>query len=443
MAGGTFISQNKIRPGVYINFEGVAKPLSSEGSRGVVTMPLAMSWGDTITELFSTDLADGKSLAKIGYTIYDAEAQVYKEALKNCYKAIIYRVDTGGVKASASAAPLTATAKYAGIVGNRISVKVIANGSAFDVITYVDGKQKDKQLATTVAQLVDNEWVDFSGTGNLVASSGITLTGGTNGTVSDATYTTYMNAIQSYAWNTMGIPVENDGIHADVMAFIAGLRANQGRRVQVVLYNVVGADNEGVINVAQGYATADETVSPATFVAYVAGLTAGAIVNQSNTYHVIPGAVSIVYPVGVTPYTNADIEEKLQAGQFILSTRQDGAVVVEQDINTFHTFIATKGYAFSKNRVIRVLDEINNGLSLMFEKAYLGKVDNNEYGRNLFKADAIQFLAKLQAMNAIQNFNSATDIVVQAGEAIDSVVADIAVQPVDAIEKIYITVLVN
>ena len=81
MAGGTFKSQNKIRPGAYINFKAVAKPLSSLGTRGVITMPVAMSWGDTITELLSTDLLDGKSLAKIGYTAFDEEAQIFREAL--------------------------------------------------------------------------------------------------------------------------------------------------------------------------------------------------------------------------------------------------------------------------------------------------------------------------------------------------------------------------
>ena len=97
MAGGTFKSQNKIRPGAYINFKGVAKPLSGLGTRGVVTMPVAMSWGAEVTELLSTDLIDGKSLPKIGYTAFEEQSQIFREALKHAYKAIIYRLDTGGV----------------------------------------------------------------------------------------------------------------------------------------------------------------------------------------------------------------------------------------------------------------------------------------------------------------------------------------------------------
>jgi len=442
MAGGTFKSQNKIRPGAYINFKAVAKPLSSLGTRGIVTMPVAMSWGAEITELLSTDLIDGKSLAKIGYTAFDEESQIFREALKNCYKAIVYRLDTGGTKATGVLAPLTATAKYAGIVGNEIAVSVVANGAAFDVITVFRNAERDRQTVTAIADLKDNEWVIFSGTGNVAANAGVTLSGGTNGTISDATYATYLNAVKSYKWNTMAIPQDASTVNASIITFIKSQRDDFGKKVQAVLYNAA-ADYEGIISVAQGYKTVNETVSPTTFVAYVAGLTAGANVDESNTYHVIEGATSIVYPVGVTPYGNEEIIAALPAGKFVLSTRQDGAVVVEQDINTLHTFTPDKGYTFSKNRVIRTLDEINNSVSLLFERSYIGKVNNNEDGRNVFKADVISYLNTLQSISAIQNFDASTDIQIYAGEAIDAVVIDLAIQPVDSMEKLYMTVMVG
>ncbi len=127
----------------------------------------------------------------------------------------------------------------------------------------------------------------------------------------------------------------------------------------------------------------------------------------------------------------------------VLSTRQDGVIVIEQDINTLHTFTPDKGYAFSKNRVIRTLDEINNSTALLFERSYIGKVDNNEDGRNIFKSDVISYLNMLQSIAAIQNFDSAKDIQVYAGEAIDAVVVDLAIQPVDSMEKLYMTVMVG
>lgn len=45
MAGGVWLSQNKVRPGAYINFRQVAKPLLTVGDRGIATVALPLSWG--------------------------------------------------------------------------------------------------------------------------------------------------------------------------------------------------------------------------------------------------------------------------------------------------------------------------------------------------------------------------------------------------------------
>ncbi len=443
MAGGTFKAQNKIRPGAYINFKAVAKPLSSLGTRGVMTMPVPMAWGDEVTELLSSELIDGKSLAKIGYSAFDEESQIFREALKNSYKAILYRLDTGGVKAELEIAPLIATAKYAGIVGNEISLTIIDNeDGTFDVVTLFRGLEQERQKVEKVQDLEDNDWIDFTGTGTLVANAGANLADGANGTVNEGTYANYLNAIKSHNWNVMAIPQNVPAVNSNIITFIENMRENLGRKVQAVLFNA-SADYEGIISVSQGYKTETETISPETFVAYMAGLTAGSDVDTSNTYHAINGATSIVYPSGVTPYGDEEIEEALKQGKLVLSTRQDGVVVIEQDINTLHTFTPDKGYAFSKNRVIRTLDEINNSIALLFERSYIGKVDNNDDGRNIFKADVISYLNMLQNIAAIQNFDSAEDIQVYAGEAIDAVVVDVAIQPVDSMEKLYMTVMVG
>ena len=443
MAGGTFKSQNKIRPGAYINFKAVAKPLSSLGTRGVVTMPVPMSWGAEVTELLSSELLDGKSIPKVGYSAFDEESQIFREALKNSYKAIIYRLDTGGTKAELEIAPLTATAKYAGVVGNEISLAVIDNeDDTFDVVTLFRGLEQDTQTVEKVQDLEDNAWIDFSGSGVPVANAGAALATGANGTVNEGTYATYLNAIKSYKWNVMGIPQNVPAVNPNIITFIENMRENLGKKVQAVLYDA-SADYEGIITVSQGYKTKTEIITPETFVAYVAGLTAGSDVDTSNTYHAINGAISIVYPNGVTPYGDEEIEEALKNGKLVLSTRQDGVIVIEQDINTLHTFTPDKGYTFSKNRVIRTLDEINNSIALLFERSYIGKVDNNDDGRNIFKADVISYLNMLQNIAAIQNFDSAEDIQVYAGDAIDAVVVDLAIQPVDSMEKLYMTVMVG
>jgi len=441
--GGIFTSQNKVRPGTYINFKAIAAPLSTLGTRGVMTMPVAMSWGATITELFSTDLVDGNSVSKIGFNADAPESLLFREALKNCYKAIVYRLDTGGVKALASIGDLNLVAKYPGIVGNDITVSVVVNGANFDVLTYYNGKQKDKQTVAVSDELIGNDWVDFSyTTGTLTANVGTPLITGADGTIVDATYETYRNAIATYTWQTMAIPYVTT-LESDFLEYVTQLREVQGKKVQVVLYNDVTSDYEGIITVAQGYTTDNYTVSPTQFTAYFAGLTAGALPDESNTYHKIIGATSIVYPDDITPYTNDEIIAKLKSGKIVISNRQDSAIIIEQDINTFRTYTPDKDYSFSKNRLIRTYDEIATQLSLIFSLTYIGKIDNSSDGRNLYKSDVIDWLNRFQTTGAIKNFNGADEVTIYQGEAIDSVVIDLVVQGQDAMEKLYMTITVG
>ena len=76
----------------------------------------------------------------------------------------------------------------------------------------------------------------------------------------------------------------------------------------------------------------------------------------------------------------------------------------------------------------------------LWENTFLGKVSNNEDGRDLFKGAISTYLQELQDKGAIQNFGGSADVVVEAGDTIDSVVANIKVQPVDSMEFLYLTV---
>jgi hypothetical protein len=45
LGGGTFLTQNKILPGAYINFISAARASATLSDRGIATMPLIMDWG--------------------------------------------------------------------------------------------------------------------------------------------------------------------------------------------------------------------------------------------------------------------------------------------------------------------------------------------------------------------------------------------------------------
>lgn len=45
LGGGTYIAQNKVLPGTYVNFVSAAAATASLSDRGYVTMPLELDWG--------------------------------------------------------------------------------------------------------------------------------------------------------------------------------------------------------------------------------------------------------------------------------------------------------------------------------------------------------------------------------------------------------------
>lgn len=503
MAGGTFQSQNKVRAGAYINFESVPKPMSKVGTRGVGSLAIPLSWGPQFIELYSTDLTDGSSLAKVGLDVTDEDALILRKHLAHCYKSFIYRLDSNGKKAEATVGSKKFTAKYAGAFGNKIQIVVEQNLYAYtgttsgnffsteplqvgtvvykeetldtvlgivmslsegtvaiggeqeetlsvatnDAITYtvhtlIDGVRKDVQVVKNGGELVDNDFVEFGAGDVLQVTAGTALTGGEDGEVQDTAYTAYLAEMGNHKFDTMGLPYATSKAVLDAAKlFITQQNEQYGRKCKLVVLNSA-SDSDYVINVINGYITTEETVSPEIHVAEVAGMDAGAAINQSLTYTVVADKEVAVDIINKIP--DKDIEKALNAGKFILSKRDDGAIVIEKDINSLHTFTPKKNYAFSKNRVKRTLDEIANTAKLMWETTYVGKVDNNESGRGIYKADMVNYLNTLQnTYNAIQNFDSAKDIEVLAGNDVDAVVVNLAIQPVDSMEKLYMTVKVN
>lgn len=440
MSGGTFTAQNKVRPGAYFNFKAVPAVTPTIGNRGVVTLPLALEWGesDKIIEVLSSDLVDGKAIEKIGYDSTSLGSLSLMLALQNCYKALVYRIDTGGQKATATLGELTATAKYPGKVGNEISVAVVKNEAKFDVVTTFRGIQKDVQTVTNYEELKPNNYVTFSGSGAASAQAGTALSAGSSGTVQTIKYDDYFKLIKTYNYNTMGIPSKESEVAQKAVAFVKDERDRLGHKVQAVVYKYPNANYEGIISVDQGYKTTGYDVDETNFVCYVAGLTAGSQVSDSNTYKIIPEAVSII---GVKD--DDEITAALKNGQLVLSATQSGNIVIEQDINTLHEYGSDKSYAFTKNKIIRILDAINNDLTKLWEDTFLGKVANNENGLDLWKTSVISYLNDLVAADAITTFDSSEDVKVSKGNEIDSVVTELAITPVDTMEKLYATVVVG
>ena len=452
MAGGSFQSQNKIRPGAYIKFQGVPSNDNIVGSRGIVTMAAPVGWGpeDELIKVTVADLYSNKLEKILGFNVYSASAKLFKAALENAHTLLVYRADKGGTKASvqidvASNKKLKVTAKYAGTTGNNISISIKeAYAGGYSINTFLGSTQKDSQIVADIKDLVANDFVTFEGEGVIAQTAVNTLlTGGTNGTPTNQMYTEYLAKLKTTQFDTLAAfkigetELFNGGT---IKEFIQEMRETRGIKCQAVINNYVAANYEGVISTYnQGVKYADGTeLTAEEFVVWMAGATAGADVTESNTYKVVANAVEVTGNV-----LEDDIETLITSGYVIISKRRDGAIVVEKDINTLVNLRDDVTDAFKENKVIRLLDAVANHIALDFEQNYAGKVVQDANGRALFKASIISYLTELQNSGAIINFNSSTDVMVEAGEQVDAYYSEIYIQPTYSVDKLYMIVNVR
>ncbi|WEZ47671.1 phage tail sheath family protein [Bacillus subtilis] len=466
MNGGTFtVGKEKERAGIYFNFKTTAEDRVSVGERGTVALPIASSWGEVKKFISISSIEDLNK--KVGLNIDDSSLLLLREAMKKASTVLLYRL-TEGLRAQADISEgVKATALYGGTKGNDIIIRITENvidSSKVDVTTYLDQSEVDKQTVSKAEELKANKLVEFTGQGDLTvsipltgtapedvsgdlpASSGIRLSGGTDKTPTNADYTAFLEAAETEYFDTIALPVEdNEQLKATFVAFIKRLRDNQGLKVQGVLSNYKG-DHEGIINVTGGVLLEDGTeITPEKATAWVAGASAGATFNQSLTFVEYAGAVDVL-----TRLDNDQVIQRLTNGEFLFTyDSRDKSVSVEKDINSLTSLTAEKNKMFQKNKIVRVLDAINNDLTSQLKaliksrKASGSDVPATNDGLQFVKTLITQYLSVLQDNGGITNFDSENDITIALNSDRDGFLIDLAVQPVDAAEKFYFNVEVK
>lgn len=436
LGGGTFLTQNKILPGAYINFISVANASATLSDRGIATIPLDMNWGPE-NQVMTVELADFlKNSQKIfGYAYTADELKPMREIFKHAKTVYFFRLNSSGVKA----ANTFCTAKYPGTRGNSLRTVITENENStseaklYDVATYLDTVQVD--LQTGVASLADlkpNDYVDWITGASISLTASLPLKNGTNGTVEDAAYQTYLDKMEAYNFNAMGCPSNKPTIAALFAAFCERMRDDVGKKFQVVCFRNL-ADYEGVVSVKN--TIAGETDDPA-LIPWVTGVVAGTAVNKSATNMDYDGEYSID-----TDYTQTELENGIKEGSFMFH-QVDEKVVVLEDINTFISVTDVKSSDFSSNQTIRVLDQIANDIAVLFGKKYIGKVPNDASGRVSLWNDIVKHHTELQNIRAIENF-SGDNVTVAQGDTKKAVVVTDYVTPVNAMAQLYMTVYVQ
>ncbi|MGZ9698398.1 phage tail sheath family protein [Bacillus safensis] len=448
MNGGTFTpGTEKKRPGIYFNFKTTAQQRITLGDRGTVALPITMSWGEPKTFISISGIEDLNK--KVGLNIDDKSLLLFREAKKKAQTVLLYRLNEGEPAKAQISENFNVLANYGGQKGNEVTIQVTENvldSSKRDVVTYVGTDIVDKQVVTDVKELKQNKYVSFSGEGEVTITAGVTLSGGKNGVPSVADYTAFLEAAETEYFDVIALPNNtSEQLKATFVAFVKRLRDDQGRKVQGVLPNYA-ADHEGIINVTSGVLLEDGTeITPAKATAWVAGASAGANFNQSLTFVEYEGAVDTLERLD-----NDQVEYRLSQGEFLFTfDARDRTVSVEKDINSLTSYTTEKNKTFGKNKIIRVLDAINNDLTrelkdlIKLRKANGNDIPASDDGLQLVKTLITQYLTQLQDGSGITGFDSETDIVIALNEDRDGFLIDLAVQPVDAAEKFYFNVEVK
>ena len=433
LGGGTFVAQNKKLPGAYINVVSASRASAELSDRGIVALPLSLNWGVTgkAFKLTSEDMIYNTRFL-LGYEYSDKALIALREAFKHAREVIVYRLDANAKKATCT----YCDAKFGGVRGNDLKVVITQNvdqSSKFDVKTYLGTVEVDVQHAVgNTSELVDNEFVVWKDSVAVELTASTPLTGGENGTVTSAEWNTAFKALESESFNTLGVIATEDQIKDLAIAYTKRMRDELGVKFQTVVFNKQGVDDKGVINVVSHI----EGGSGAELVAWVTGAQGGCAVNASCTNMTYDGE----YTIDVNK-SQPDLEAHIDNGEFVFHKVGENVNVLV-DINSKVTVSEDEGEDFKSNQTIRVIDQIANDTALLFNTRYLGKVPNDASGRISLWNDVVKLHQDLERMRAIEDFVP-EEVIVSKGNDKKSVMISDAVQPVNAMEKLYMTCVVS
>lgn len=435
LGGGNFVTQNKVLPGSYINFVSVDNGVNVFGERGTGAIGISLNWFDGNIHTVTKEDFQKNSLAIFGYEYSSFYLEWVRDFFKNGKTLIFAGLNTDG---AAKASNTYCTAKYYGSRGNYVKTviqKNVDDENKFDVLTYMDTTLVDSQTVTAASELNDNDYVVFKKSATLTATAGENLAGGKNGSVTGSAVQNFLSGLESYSFNAVTVCGYEDGL---LLEWTKRMRDEVGMKFQCVVYDVEKPDYEGCVCVlGSSYGDFDDTLP------WICGALAGCEINKSLTNKVYDGEYlshedALEYAAN---YSQSDLEDLISNGYFTFH-RVGDEVRVLTDINSLVSFTDEKGSVFRDNQTIRVCDQIAMDIATIFNNYYLGKVPNDEAGRSAFKSRIVKHHNNLMDLRAIENFSS-EDVTVKQGDTKRSVVVTDNVTIINAMEQLYMTVVVE
>ena len=438
LGGGTWLVQNKILPGSYINFSSIAKASATLSDRGYAAAPFDLSWGPE-NEVFAVTSGEFQKNSKaiFGYSYDHPKMLALREIFLHATTVYCYRLGLGAKKAACA----LATAKYPGVRGNDLSIVIAVNvddPDAFDVGTYLDGIQVDLQTVTKAEDLTGNDYVDFKKDLTLEATAGAPLTGGEDvANITGDSHQAFLDKIEAYAFNAMCCPAADPIIVKLYAAYCQRVRDEVGAKFQLIAWKPSTVDYEGVIGVWNSATHPSMDVEEHAVVYWATGAHAGVAVNKSLTNAKYDGELTLN-----TDYKQAELTAALKAGKFMFHN-VNGLTRVLEDINTLLTLSDTKGEVFQSNQTMRVCDQIANDVAVLFNERYLGTVPNDASGRSALWGDITHYIKQLEDIRAVENFDPDT-VSCEQGDKKKAVLVTVnGLNIINAMAQLYMSVIIQ
>lgn len=479
MAGTWSTGNPPTRPGAYFNFMAAARAAVAGGVTGTAAIVGTADWGPENAIQVVTSPAEFEQFygTTTGGSLPDAAVGTLAGLDSGgAAIALVYRaVGTAGLVSSlvlndgAAAPSVTLTGKYKGVRGNNFTVTVQANvvdAAKKDLIIYetVSGAPFERErfsglvntntaFVTEINLLSKLVTAVVTGTSGRVVNNVVSapLAGGNSGlTLTTTNFTDSFNALEAQSFNTISLGNISDDTTLDLfVGYVKKLNSEQGKRVFGVIggadaeaYSAALArsteyDSENIINVG---ATSlkrlsdNVTFSPAQLASRIAGAIAGIGLTRSLTnvkfsgYQVVNAPSNATYTLGITD------------GILMFTNDSTSRVRVEAGVTSLRTTNLTdRPTSFRQIRNVAITHFIQTQLTAVASENYLGRLANSETARRDLVGNFLAFLRKLEGDQVLQGGSQVTldGDRVQGGNA---VYISFEITPIDAIERIFLTV---
>lgn len=464
MASFFIPGEKKTRPGVYLRYENWGKPPVAGVDDGKCAAVFRSNWGPLGQALVLEQYED--IAKKYGDGGENGATAVPLEQFKGGAR-LVYalRLGTGGAHGSytindaAGEGVIRMTLKYPGSRKLAVTIRpTLADPNTSELLIVEGTQQMEKLTFSNAENSVDALMEAFGTRGSdyfmltkvkdstekLASVDQAEIAGGTDPTVTVASYSKAFEALESYRWNVMALDTDDTPVQAVMQLFLNRIYQSGKFTMGVIgepatvdfdtrLLHASAYNDYQIVYVGNGFTDISGNIYEGwRAAARIAGLIAGTPSNESITHTAITGAVECTELL-----TNNQHERAIRAGALMFSVSAANTVWVEQGINTLVLPAANEDEGWKKIKRVKVRFELFQRLNDTVEPL-VGRINNDPDGR----------MTVVQVSNGVcQAMVAERKLLAGAGVAIDrnnkpegdSAWFVVYADDIDALEKMYYT----